>query len=1091
MPIIATGQATIIDINDIVEMRLTHDNAFIPVDSAGVPFSVVSVATTITILKGSIPQNGWQFDVTNHEVSSIFNSETQTLTITGITADSGYVDITASKEYEITIVKRFSATKVYQGQVADPSILQAIQGELSEQGIALSEQGSDLLSLAGRMSTVEGDTSTNIADILSLSGRVSTTESTISTHTNNLGELNDSLLALISTVDTQGSNITILESASGSHAATLLSHDTALGTHATNISDLTTRLGTAENGLSSTAGELSSVVTRVTANEGILTSHGTLITQNDSAISAIALRVDETEGDISTLSTSVTQNAAAITSIASRVTSTEAIVSSHSTSISQNATAISSVALRVDETEGDISTLSASVTQTAEDITTVASRVTTAEGAISTQATLITQNASGITSLASDLTTVEGVVSGHSTSINQNATDITSVASRVSTAEGSIIAHGTSITQNADDISTVATRVTSAEGALTTHSTSINQNANAITAVAGRTTTLEGSVSLQGTSIAQNADAIVSVATRTTTLEGTVSGHDSTIVTHTTSINQNADAITSIATRATTLEGTVATQGTSIIQNSGDITALATRVSSAEGTITSHTSSISQNASGISTLVTRVDSIDGTGGMLEQHTSSISQNADNIGLRVEAVDTLGDAITGAKLEVGVVDGASYILLDADKVIIDGSIKAQKIDTDDLFARELVIKDGGSIQTDNGNVRISSDGSITAINATLVGGTFSGSVEHPSFETVIESEPSAPITLASKTRWKADTLYNALTNIATGNTLKTASGTYDGLSINAATRLAGTDRLLLHAYSSGSIIESYGYKLITTFTVPEDTDRLYYWWDINGANGSGDVFITKNTTSTSSKWVNISTDNYTYGDHQVVSGYRTDFVAGDVLRFYTYRTDLYGTNFQLHSAPYDKGTIVRTTDTSLHYFKDAGFYETPVSVATPNTFTSNINFALASTIAGQFSTYTSGSTYKAEGTLIVEGTPRTLTNLMRDGSNITFYFNVGSPAVLTANDAIGATIGSYDISGSVSVVSQEAGILVRSITPMVDATSSTTVGGTDIGNGDYRIRNITGAGNISGFSNISATTINSQGTTNIVWGAVAN
>jgi hypothetical protein len=220
--------------------------------------------------------------------------------------------------------------------------------------------------------------------------------------------------------------------------------------------------------------------------------------------------------------------------------------------------------------------------------------------------------------------------------------------------------------------------------------------------------------------------------------------------------------------------------------------------------------------------------------------------------------------------------------------------------------------------------------------------------------------------------------------------------------------------------------------------------------------------------------------------ETISGYTSNFVAGDVLRFYTYRTTV-DTTARLESASYDKGTILRKSDGSLTYLRYGGFYSTALSITSPNTFTSSNDYVLCSSIANAFSDYGSGGTYKASGTVSVSGASKTVSNIMRTDSNFSMYFSTGDSLTMVANDTDGATTGCYNVSGSISVTAQEAGIFVKSIFPMVDATSSTTTGGTDIGTVSNKVRNIIGAGNISGFSSISGTTI--TGTN--VWGAVFN
>jgi hypothetical protein len=531
------------------------------------------------------------------------------------------------------------------------------------------------------------------------------------------------------------------------------------------------------------------------------------------------------------------------------------------------------------------------------------------------------------------------------------------------------------------------------------------------------------------------------------------------------------------------LEGVTEGHTASISSNTSGIVSLAARVSTAEGTISNQVTSITQNADEVASVATRMTAAEGS---ITNHTSAITQNAEAISLRVEAVDTDGNGIAGARIEVSTVDGAGQITLDADKILLDGSVKAGKIDATDLTVNNVI-----STVYEEGvtGFELKADGTLNAVNAvfnnmTAIGGTFTGSVTHPSFETVIESSAGSAISIPAKTKWKADTLYDALSSISVSTSLQTVVGTFGGETINAATRLSSTGRVIL-ASNSRDVEELYGETLIFTFTVPQDCTQLYYNFVVDFPNGSYCyVTITKNATGyNNNKIVSISTASM---NDETISGYTSNFVAGDVLRFYTYRTTV-DTTARLESASYDKGTILRKSDGSLTYLRYGGFYSTALSITSPNTFTSSNDYVLCSSIANAFSDYGSGGTYKASGTVSVSGTSKTVSNIMRTDSNFSMYFSTGDSLTMVANDTDGATTGCYNVSGSISVTAQEAGIFVKSIFPMVDATSSTTTGGTDIGMVSNKVRNIIGAGNISGFSSISGTTI--TGTN--VWGAVFN
>ena len=208
------------------------------------------------------------------------------------------------------------------------------------------------------------------------------------------------------------------------------------------------------------------------------------------------------------------------------------------------------------------------------------------------------------------------------------------------------------------------------------------------------------------------------------------------------------------------IQGDLAAHGQELIEQAGDIanhtTAISTltgRVTTAEGTITSHASSIQQTSTDINLTVARLETSEAN---IANHTSQISQNAESITLRVEAVDTNGNGVVGARIEIESVDGAGQITLDADKILLNGSVKADKIDVDGLFAEEITMGSSGVIKSQNyaesagnptqGYSLISSSGELKAVNAVLKNSSLSGSFSSSPMD-ILESLGDIAITSA--------------------------------------------------------------------------------------------------------------------------------------------------------------------------------------------------------------------------------------------------------------------------------------------------------------------------------------------------------
>ena len=364
--------------------------------------------------------------------------------------------------------------------------------------------------------------------------------------------------------------------------------------------------------------------------------------------------------------------------------------------------------------------------------------------------------------------------------------------------------------------------------------TSINGSLSSISTDLAKKAAQTDLVSLQGT-VTDNTNSISGLATRVTSSEGKISANA-------TSITNNADAIELKASQTdlNTLNGTVSNHGTQITQTANDITALATRVTNAENTNTTQASQISANASSITTLVTKTDNtnsrLDDAESDISSAQSSIVQNANDIKLKVSLIGEDGNEINGAKLDISSKDENSYIHLDADKVLIDGSIKASKMNITDLMAQDLTI--GNSIHTTkylsdgsiNGNSAESAgfyagkNGKLKASNAEFysinVEGisvfgdktTLTGDVNNPFFKTRREATGDATVYTVSMTKswWCESALYSLLRAYGT-NSVISANGSYtdDGGNVRSINRAI--------CYSStGSYVNLKAEESITAF-----------------------------------------------------------------------------------------------------------------------------------------------------------------------------------------------------------------------------------------------------------------------------------
>lgn len=105
-------------------IQLDNDYQGIPVDSDGNYTEFPECTTTATVMYGTqdITDNCTYTITTSQNIQGNWNKETKTYTVTGLTADSGWVDIRAVYLNNLAVTKRFSIAKQYAGLQGIPGI---------------------------------------------------------------------------------------------------------------------------------------------------------------------------------------------------------------------------------------------------------------------------------------------------------------------------------------------------------------------------------------------------------------------------------------------------------------------------------------------------------------------------------------------------------------------------------------------------------------------------------------------------------------------------------------------------------------------------------------------------------------------------------------------------------------------------------------------------------------------------------------------------------------------------------------------------------------------------------------------------------
>lgn len=103
-------------------MQLDNDYQGIPVDSDGNYTKIPECTTTATVMYGTqdITDNCTYTITTSQNIQGSWDKESKTYTVTGLTADSGWVDIRAVYLKNLAVTKRFSIAKQYAGAQGEP-----------------------------------------------------------------------------------------------------------------------------------------------------------------------------------------------------------------------------------------------------------------------------------------------------------------------------------------------------------------------------------------------------------------------------------------------------------------------------------------------------------------------------------------------------------------------------------------------------------------------------------------------------------------------------------------------------------------------------------------------------------------------------------------------------------------------------------------------------------------------------------------------------------------------------------------------------------------------------------------------------------
>ncbi|MDT4761814.1 hypothetical protein [Sphaerochaeta sp. PS] len=141
MKLLATGTITFTEQYDPCLAMLTSEVLLVPCDSQGIPripLGSSPLTSRMVIIQGGIEQSGWTFTRTQQGVTSTVNSS-GVVSVTAISSDNGYVEVTASKAGQASLLKKLVVSKVYQGETG--SLASDFSIELSPRAFLVSSRG--------------------------------------------------------------------------------------------------------------------------------------------------------------------------------------------------------------------------------------------------------------------------------------------------------------------------------------------------------------------------------------------------------------------------------------------------------------------------------------------------------------------------------------------------------------------------------------------------------------------------------------------------------------------------------------------------------------------------------------------------------------------------------------------------------------------------------------------------------------------------------------------------------------------------------------------------------------------------------------
>lgn len=352
-------------------------------------------------------------------------------------------------------------------------------------------------------------------------------------------------------------------------------------------------------------------------------------------------------------------------------------------------------------------------------------------------------------------------------------------------------------------------------------------------------------------------------------------------------------------------------------------------------------------------------------------------------------------------------------------VVAKKIMAQEAVITEIGTKEITLKTGGKIQSEVytpgvAGFQIKADGSADFINASMVSGLFTGTIDSPPLTTTEESDAEDEVTFNPRTHWGSADVYSALVTRFSTGAWHTVSGTYNTVPIIKAFMTASTAKPIEFDLSGSSSSSGHVYRS-ATIVYAGTYELTVYGRDVHfppGTTEEGyDVYV--NGVSVS-QWPTIVLN------------------AGDVVKIELYGGDwVVDPNYTIWiKAIISAGLTLRSTTLQYHfpvpYFYASASYDLVISSPSIDTDSATFKkYAKATAFLAGVSAYAVNMFKSAQGTVSINGVNRTLSGVMKTSTGMTVFHNAGSVALIAAATDPGAT-GYYNISGSYEIISTVEG-----------------------------------------------------------------